>query len=77
MLACRTSRGGLVGNLCLRGKVGRDGGRALMKLRLMSPVVVPESKGLGIAPDSRKDLSRHVSPGNEILPGLGSVLALF
>jgi hypothetical protein len=80
MLACWTSGGGLVGNLCLRGKVGRVGGGALMKLRLVSPVIVPESKGLGVAPDDRKDerfVCQHGSPGNEILPGLGLVLALF
>jgi hypothetical protein len=67
MLAYWTSGGGLVGNLCLRGKVGRVGRGALMKLRLVSPVIVPESKGLGVAPDNnRMDerlVCRHVRIG--------------
>jgi hypothetical protein len=39
-----------VGNLCLRGKVGRVGRRTLMKLRVVSPIVVPTHGGLRVAP---------------------------
>ncbi len=37
-----------VGNLCLRGKVGR---RTLMELRVVSPINVLTHDGLRVAPD--------------------------
>jgi hypothetical protein len=46
----------LVGNLCLRGKVGRVGGRTLMKLKVVSPIVVPNRDGLRVAPDREKKI---------------------
>jgi hypothetical protein len=48
----KTSRWvGVVGNLCLRGKVGRVGGRTLMMLRVVSPVVALAKERLGVAPE--------------------------
>jgi hypothetical protein len=47
----KTSRWvGVVVNLCLRGKVGRVGGRTLVMLSIISPVVTPTSERLGVAP---------------------------
>ncbi len=43
---------GIVVNLCLRGKMGRVGGRTLMMLRVVSPVVAPTNERLGVAPDN-------------------------
>ena len=40
-----------IGSLCLRGKVGRVGGRTLMELSVVSPISVPTHDGLGVAPD--------------------------
>jgi hypothetical protein len=45
-----TSRVGVVVNLCLRGNVGRVGGRALVMLSIISPVVAPGNERLGVAP---------------------------
>jgi hypothetical protein len=47
----RTSRWvGIVVNLCLRGKVGRVGGRTLVMLSIVSPVVALANERLGVAP---------------------------
>lgn len=47
----RTSRWvGVVVNLCLRGKVGRVGGRTLVMLSIVSPVVALANERLGVAP---------------------------
>jgi hypothetical protein len=45
----------LGGNLCLRGKVGRVGGRTLMVLSMVSPIVVlAHWDGLRSAPDNKR-----------------------
>jgi hypothetical protein len=42
-----------VGNLCLRGKVGKIGRRTLMVLSMVSPIVVLSRAGLRVAPRLR------------------------
>jgi hypothetical protein len=45
----------LGGNLCLRGKMGRVGGRTLMVLSMVSPIVVlAHWDGLRSAPDNER-----------------------
>jgi hypothetical protein len=48
----KTSRWvGVVGNLCLRGKVGWVGGRTLVMLRIVSPVVAQTNERTGVVPE--------------------------